>query len=901
MIYKIQRQNANQQCSSFVPNEERNKSQGRSNSSLGTGIINDLLERVRSETDTIGAKELVLELDPVKTEGVKEALKDIHHEKNAERDASEDAVADEGCEPVNVEGGNHGLLPEDGGKLGVGKRKSPKTKVGSGVGNHTQDELDGLDGLVDDDLTEAVLVVFLSLAMFLVIVGVVVDGVLVLLGKEVRLGKEQNGNGGEGDKEKDVLDTGLSVVNGLVDIAGLKSNVDQGSDKVGRLATVARSAKVERALVGRGRLIGTVISPGSAETIALSSALGPDTALSVDAFLVVFAAPAIAIGLKAGGGKHSRVPVDAPLHENENNHVNEKGGGEGNHGKELEEEVELLLEVDGIQTLEAGTSKHLNNSKDDTELHLEGVEEKKLVGGYVPHGIETEGVHRLSGTILGGLDGNSTLLDLSVVLTIKDPSRSEEVEAKGEHIVVNETSVNGEEAHHGDHVATSVEAGSHLAELGLVVGLLVPEEVKTGAEEEETVADISVHDTEEEGEGSSGEEGGVGLPIPGNTVGVDELLVAVGELVGGEVGGRGRPGLGDLLDVGGHVGVHAGVGTSDGLADVGGRLGDDPSLATEHARDVGLEHVEGVVDGLLADDDPGPALGVAGEHLAQAEAGVLVLEKDGAGVDKLLGILGEHAIDGRGVVHVGEGVAMSIEGVADLLELGLDGDGLVEDDEDALPDELAGGGVGDGLLDGGETDVAVTAGGTEDHSLEASLLLSGNHASDGGEAHVHVTGGTGGVLGSEKALGLVVSGTGRLGSAGGHLRNGQTGGIGHEKAAGLLEDLLQLDLLVVLGRELLAVRVELLELVLVSLELGLERLEELSAGLVLGGSSGGTRGGGVLEEGIDISGRLEGEVELVALTGEVAELALELIATLDVADEATLERGEVGVQLLLVS
>ena len=259
----------------------------------------------------------------MKTEGVKEALKDIHHEKNAERDASEDAVANEGCEPVNVEGGNHGLLPEDGGKLGVSKRKSPETEVGGGVGNHTQDELDGLYGLVDEDLAKAVLLVFIGLTMLLVIMGVVVNSALMLFGKEVGLGKEQNGNGGEGDKEKDVLNTGLAVVNGLVDVARLKSNVDQGSDKVGRLATVARSAKVERALVGRGRLIGTVISPGGAEAIALSSALGPDAALSVDAFLVVFAAPAIAVGLKAGGGKHSRVPVDAPLHENENNHVNE--------------------------------------------------------------------------------------------------------------------------------------------------------------------------------------------------------------------------------------------------------------------------------------------------------------------------------------------------------------------------------------------------------------------------------------------------------------------------------------------------------------------------------------------------------------------------------------------------
>jgi len=827
---------------------------------------------------------------------VKEALKDIHHEQNTERNAGEDAVANEGSEPVDVEGGNHGLLPEDGGELGVSKRKGPKTKVGGSIGNHTQDELDSLDGLVDKDLTKAVIVVFIGLAVLLVIVSMVMNSALMLLGKEVGLGEEQDRDGGEGDEQKDVLDTGLAVVHGLVDIAGLKGNVDERSDKVGRLATVARSAKVERAHVCRSRLVGTVVSPGGAESVALSGALDPDAALTVDAFLVVFAAPAIAVGLEAGGGKHAGVPVDDPLHEDEDDHVNEEGGGEGNHGKKLEEEVEFLLEVDGVDALEAGTGKHLNNTKDDTELHLEGVEEEELIGGYVPHGIETEGVNGLGGTKLGGLNGDSALLDLSVVLTIEDPSRSEEVEAEGEHIVVNKTSVDGEEAHHDDHIATGMEAGCHLAELGLVVGLLVPEEVNAGAEEEETVADISVHNTEEEGEGGSGEEGGVGLPITGNTVGVDELLVAVRELVGGEVGGRGRPGLGDLLDVGGHVGVHAGVGPGDGLADLGGRLGDDPTLAAEHAGHVGLEHVEGVVDGLLTDDDPGPALGVAGEHLAQAEAGVLVLEEDGAGVDELLGILGEHAVDGRGIVHVGEGVAMSVEGVADLLELGLDGDGLVEDDEDALLDELSGGWVGDGLLDGGEADVAVAAGGAEDHTLEAGLLLGGDDAGDGGEAHVHVAGGTGGILGAEEALGLVVSGTG-LGSTGGHLRHSQTGGIGHEETTGLLQHLLQLDLLVVLGRELLAVGVELLELVLVALELGLERFEELGAGLVLGGSGRGPGGGGILQKGIDVSGRLEGEVELVALPSEVAELALELVAALDVANEPTLEGGKVGVQL----
>ena len=163
---------------------------------------------------------------------MKEALKDIHHEQNTERNAGEDAVANEGSEPVDVEGGNHSLLPEDGGELGVSKRKGPKTKVGGSIGNHTQDELDSLDGLVDKDLTKAVIVVFIGLAVLLVIVSMVMNSALMLLGKEVGLGEEEDGNGSEGDEEEDVLHSSLSLVHGLVNVAWLKGNIDQGGDQV---------------------------------------------------------------------------------------------------------------------------------------------------------------------------------------------------------------------------------------------------------------------------------------------------------------------------------------------------------------------------------------------------------------------------------------------------------------------------------------------------------------------------------------------------------------------------------------------------------------------------------------------------------------------------------------------
>lgn len=88
-------------------------------------------------------------------------------------------------------------------------------------------------------------------------------------------------------------------------------------------------------------------------------------------------------------------------------------------------------------------------------------------------------------------------------------------------------------------------------------------------------------------------------------------------------------------------------------------------------------------------------------------------------------------------------------------------------------------------------------------------------------------------------------------------------------------------------------------MILVSLELNLESFKELRTGLVLGGASGRTGSRGIGEEGLDVAGRFESQGELVALSGEVAELALELVASLDVRYVTTLEGGQVGVELLL--
>lgn len=93
--------------------------------------------------------ELVLELHPVKTQGVEEALENVHAEDDAEGHPGEDGEADEDGERVaRLNSRKHRLLPENGGELRVGQRQGPEAEVRGRVGDHAQHELDRLDGLI---------------------------------------------------------------------------------------------------------------------------------------------------------------------------------------------------------------------------------------------------------------------------------------------------------------------------------------------------------------------------------------------------------------------------------------------------------------------------------------------------------------------------------------------------------------------------------------------------------------------------------------------------------------------------------------------------------------------------------------------------------------------------------
>jgi hypothetical protein len=194
-------------------------------------VRNDLLEGVRREADTISVEKLVLELDPVKTKGVKEALEHIHHEQDTKGDTGKHTETKVGSEPVDVEGGKHSLLPENSGELGVSKGQSPETEVGSSVGNHTKNELNGLNSLVDENFSKSVLIVFViveSGVLFIFSLDVVVNWLvtLALAGQQVRLGKKEDWNGTKRNEKENVLDSGLPSVDWLVDVTWLKGNVD---------------------------------------------------------------------------------------------------------------------------------------------------------------------------------------------------------------------------------------------------------------------------------------------------------------------------------------------------------------------------------------------------------------------------------------------------------------------------------------------------------------------------------------------------------------------------------------------------------------------------------------------------------------------------------------------------
>jgi hypothetical protein len=107
-------------------------------------------------------EELVLEFYPMKTKGVQKGRNGLHAEQDSPCQSGPSTETDPGRDRIgDCEREKSDTLEEDFRELRMGQRKSPKTKVRGSVRNGTENELDGVDHLMDKDLVEIKLIFFL--------------------------------------------------------------------------------------------------------------------------------------------------------------------------------------------------------------------------------------------------------------------------------------------------------------------------------------------------------------------------------------------------------------------------------------------------------------------------------------------------------------------------------------------------------------------------------------------------------------------------------------------------------------------------------------------------------------------------------------------------------------------
>jgi hypothetical protein len=120
---------------------------------------------------TLSVEELVLELDPVKSDGMEAALHDIHHHEDGHGHSPEGEPNNEGSNDshgkrsIGLPGHRHHLFDEHGSQLRVSKGERPQSEVRGSVGDGTEDKLDGLDHLMDEEASERVVVDFVHTSL----------------------------------------------------------------------------------------------------------------------------------------------------------------------------------------------------------------------------------------------------------------------------------------------------------------------------------------------------------------------------------------------------------------------------------------------------------------------------------------------------------------------------------------------------------------------------------------------------------------------------------------------------------------------------------------------------------------------------------------------------------------
>ena len=425
----------------------------------------------------------------------------------------------------------------------------------------------------------------------------------------------------------------------------------------------------------------------------------------------------------------SAEPIDRPLIDNAENEVTEDGLEEDHARDEVTPDIDRLLEVTGVDVREAQRVGHVGPTQDDRHLHLVTVAEEQIVLSTVPAPVETKGVAVTVGFAELGVDR------VTILVVIRDnpfPLTVEERHGLGEHIVVDETGVNREDSHDQSDVTTIVHHGEEL-ERDFLQGLLPVDHGEGGAKHDDGMTKVTEHDGKQEGESNNNRDGRVDFLVGSSTVGVDDCLESLGELVGLEVRRRGLVGP-DLVDNGRNRKTSPIVDILQSRPDEWQVVGRTPTLSNQRpASPVVREEVESVIDSLLLANENHPGRKrlrdlreLSLERLLSVAKDVLDIVKSGVDLVNLVPAQIAVLID---IVHLGA------HGLGNAADLGEDLLAVGKDNEDVLENRLVGGGIDQRLGDLGLVHVKVTTEGTPKDALKGSDAVSADNTGDETDVH----------------------------------------------------------------------------------------------------------------------------------------------------------------------
>ena len=156
--------------------------------------------------------------------------------------------------------------------------------------------------------------------------------------------------------------------------------------------------------------------------------------------------------------------VHDPFKEHEEAEVTEERPEEEDFRHKLEQDFVVFLEMDVVPQSENDTEAHVNNSNDDGQFHLEGIQEDDLILCVDPNGIDAErvrGLGVLAGFVFGVQHEHFFCLQ-RFFWNVGSPRRPENVKGAREGVIVDEARVNGENAHHDDDVTAAEDDPKHL-------------------------------------------------------------------------------------------------------------------------------------------------------------------------------------------------------------------------------------------------------------------------------------------------------------------------------------------------------------------------------------------------------------------------------------------------------